>query len=153
VLSPHALGQLLDSLAALPVASCVEWVVTPDDQLHFVDLKPLPKDYLADVDPSPAAVCQPLRCGEATGTVDTSASAGQKHPCIHVGRPTHVDLLPQLGPCSRAVVFTGGGLLSHAAVYAALCAIPVLICTPGHLPQLSPGAMGTLTIGAAGHHF
>ncbi|HUP60776.1 MAG TPA: hypothetical protein VNA69_10195 [Thermoanaerobaculia bacterium] len=153
VLSQHALGQLLAALAALPVASCIEWVLTPDDRLHFVDLKPLPQDYLADADPFAGAVCQPLRCGEVTGTAYASAPAGQGQPCIHIGRSTHVDLLPELGPCSRAVVFTGGGLLSHAAVYAALCTIPVLICTPGHLPQLSPGAVGTLVIGSAGHHF
>jgi hypothetical protein len=151
-LPSSALGQLLEALATLPVASCVEWVRTPEDLVYFVDLKPLPSDYLAAIDPSEGVRCFPVRCGEAVGSVDIDGSL-ESPSRIHVSRRTHVDLLARLGPWSRAVVFTGGGLLAHATAYAAQCELPVLLCDDGHLPTLSAGVAGRLEIGGSAHRF
>ncbi|THV37616.1 hypothetical protein [Glycomyces buryatensis] len=155
-LSANGLVRLLAALNALPVATCLEWVLTPEDELYFVDAKALPREYLAAFDEhgsrSGYAV---VLSGVARGTVvePGGAGAGARAGAIHLEEGTGVDVLGRIEPATRAVVFQRGGLLAHAAVYAGQLGIPVLLCPPGQLGGLLPGAEGELVLDGGRHEF
>jgi hypothetical protein len=143
--------QLTGALQRIPVASCVEWVLTADGTVQFVDAKRLPHAFLASADPARlAAGCIPVLCGSGTGALLPVADGGRADgPVVHVADRSSVDLLGAVGPHSRGLVVRQGGVLSHAVVYTAQLGIPVAVCADGSGPE--PGAAVALTVTPAGH--
>jgi PEP-utilising enzyme, mobile domain len=145
--------QLAEALHRIPVASCVEWVLTQEGTVQFVDAKPLPPAFLASFDPPRLdAGCIPVLCGTGTGALlpigDGRRGDG---PVVHVADRSTIDILGAVGPHSRGLVAHRGGVLSHAVVYTAQLGIPVVVCAGGHGRRPEPGAAVELTVTPAGH--
>lgn len=143
--------ELSKALLLMPPTTCVEWVLTIDEAVYFVDAKPLPTGFLAGLTPDDLQnECTPLMIGSAAGLIKDPDTMGEG-PTIHLVRSTHVDMLKEIGSLSQGVVFGSGGLLSHAVVYCAQLAVPLVMCPNMHVESRSRQMKYELTVGRDSH--
>jgi phosphohistidine swiveling domain-containing protein len=143
-------SSLFDSFHKIGQRCCLEWVLDKDDGwVYFVDAKPVQSGYLQSFTEVSEA-CIPLVYGQAVGIAcGLSEAVAPGTPLLLIADRTSVSQIPRMSSDVLGIVFHCGGILSHAAIYASLLGVPMVLCKE-HM-QIQPGALMKLVVKPDAH--